>query len=241
MKKKIFALSSLLLLTSCAELQSVMQNLPNTEQSQNTSTSGLSSLDISNGLKQALELGVSQGVDLLSKKNGYYDNNLVKILLPEQLQKVDKTLRQIGLGSLADQGIKLLNTAAEDAVNEAKPIFVSAIKNLTFSDATAILTGNKDAATQYLQKTTTSQLISAFSPKIKASLDKVGANDIWSQIMSKYNALPLVNPVNADLTSYVTEKAIDGLFLQVAKKEEDIRTNIGSRTTPLLQKVFAKQ
>ena len=223
MKKKIFVLSSFLLLTGCAELQTVMQNLPNIEQG----NGGLSSLDISNGLKQALELGVSQGVDLLSKKNGYYDNNLVKILLPEQLQKVDKTLRQIGLGSLADQGIKLLNTAAEDAVNEAKPIFISAIKNLTFSDAAAILAGNKDAATQYLQKTTTSQL--------------VNANEIWSQIMSKYNAIPFVNQVNADLTGYVTEKAIDGLFLQVAKKEEDIRTNISARTTPLLQKVFSKQ
>ena len=217
MKKKIFVLSSFLLLTGCAELQTVMQNLPNIEQG----NGGLSSLDISNGLKQALELGVSQGVDLLSKKNGYYDNNLVKILLPEQLQKVDKTLRQIGLGSLADQGIKLLNTAAEDAVNEAKPIFINAIKNLTFSDAAAILAGNKDAATQYLQK--------------------VGANEIWSQIMSKYNAIPFVNQVNADLTGYVTEKAIDGLFLQVAKKEEDIRTNISARTTPLLQKVFSKQ
>lgn len=237
MKKKIFVLSSFLLLTGCAELQTVMQNLPNIEQG----NGGLSSLDISNGLKQALELGVSQGVDLLSKKNGYYDNNLVKILLPEQLQKVDKTLRQIGLGSLADQGIKLLNTAAEDAVNEAKPIFINAIKNLTFSDAAAILAGNKDAATQYLQKTTTSQLVNAFSPKIKASLDKVGANEIWSQIMSKYNAIPFVNQVNADLTGYVTEKAIDGLFLQVAQKEEDIRTNISARTTPLLQKVFSKQ
>jgi hypothetical protein len=238
MKKKIFVLSSFLLLTGCAELQTVMQNLPNNIEQGN---GGLSSLDISNGLKQALELGVSQGVDLLSKKNGYYDNNLVKILLPEQLQKVDKTLRQIGLGSLADQGIKLLNTAAEDAVNEAKPIFINAIKNLTFSDAAAILAGNKDAATQYLQKTTTSQLVNAFSPKIKASLDKVGANEIWSQIMSKYNAIPFVNQVNADLTGYVTEKAIDGLFLQVAKKEEDIRTNISARTTPLLQKVFSKQ
>ncbi len=237
MKKKIFVLSSFLLLTGCAELQTVMQNLPNIEQG----NGGLSSLDISNGLKQALELGVSQGVDLLSKKNGYYDNNLVKILLPEQLQKVDKTLRQIGLGSLADQGIKLLNTAAEDAVNEAKPIFINAIKNLTFSDAAAILAGNKDAATQYLQKTTTSQLVNAFAPKIKASLDKVGANEIWSQIMSKYNAIPFVNQVNADLTGYVTEKAIDGLFLQVAQKEEDIRTNISARTTPLLQKVFSKQ
>lgn len=198
-------------------------------------------MDISNGLKQALELGVSSGVDLLSQQNGYYSNNLVKILLPEQLQKVDKTLRSIGLSSLADEGLKLLNRAAENAVSEAKPIFVSAIKNLTFADATAILMGNQNAATEYLKKQTTTQLIGAFSPKIKASLDQVGANDVWTQIITKYNSLPLVTPVNTDLTGYVTEKAINGLFIQIAQKELDIRQNISARTTPLLQKVFAKQ
>jgi len=115
------------------------------------------------------------------------------------------------------------------------------VKNLSFSDATAILTGGKDAATQYLKKTTTNSLIEAFSPKIQSSLSKVGADKVWESIISKYNAIPLVNQVNPDLTSYVTERAVEGLFQQVAQKEEDIRTNIGARTTPLLQKVFAKQ
>ena len=236
MKKITIALCGLFLLNSCAELQNVVNNLPT------SNTSGvLSNTDISNGLKQALEFGVSNGVDLLSKQNGYYGNNLVKIVFPEQLQKVDNTLRKIGLSSLTDEGVKLLNRAAEDAVSQAKPIFVSAIKNLTFADAMSILTGNKDAATQYLKKQTTSQLVSAFSPQIKTSLDKVGANDIWTQIMNKYNAIPLVTPVNTDLTGYVTEKAIKGLFVQIAQKELDIRQNVSARTTPLLQKVFANQ
>ena len=233
MKKIVLLVSSFFCLSSCADLQSIMNS---TQQS-----GALSSVDISNGLKQALELGISQGVDLLSQKDGYYGNSLAKILFPEPLQKVDNTLRSIGLGSLADEGVKLLNRAAEDAVTEAKPIFINAVKNLSFSDATAILTGGKNAATDYLKKTTTQSLIQAFSPKIQASLGKVGADQVWSSIIDKYNAVPLVTKVNPDLTSYVTEKAIDGLFLQIAQKEEDIRTNIGSRTTPLLQKVFAKQ
>ena len=233
MKKIVLLVSSFFCLSSCADLQSVMNS---TQQS-----GALSSVDISNGLKQALELGIAQGVDLLSQKDGYYGNSLAKILFPEPLQKVDNTLRSIGLGSLADEGVKLLNRAAEDAVTEAKPIFINAVKNLSFSDATAILTGGKNAATDYLKKTTTQSLIQAFSPKIQASLGKVGADQVWSGIIDKYNAVPLVTKVNPDLTSYVTEKAIDGLFLQIAQKEEDIRTNIGSRTTPLLQKVFAKQ
>ncbi|GIZ16302.1 DUF4197 domain-containing protein [Capnocytophaga catalasegens] len=233
MKKITIVLCSLFLFNGCAELQTVVNNLP---------VSGtLTNADVSNGLKQALELGVSSGVDMLSKQNGYYGNNMVKILFPEQLQKVDNTLRKIGLSSLADEGIKLLNRAAEDAVSQAKPIFVSAIRNLTFTDAMSILTGNKDAATQYLQKQTTSQLVSAFSPQIKASLDKVGANDVWTQIMNKYNTIPFISPVNTDLTAYVTEKTIEGLFVQIAQKELDIRQNVSARTTPLLQKVFANQ
>lgn len=233
MKKIVLLVSSFFCLSSCADLQSIMNS---TQQG-----GALTSVDISNGLKQALELGISQGVDLLSQKDGYYGSSLAKILFPEPLQKVDNTLRSIGLGNLADQGVKLLNRAAEDAVTEAKPIFINAVKNLSFSDATAILTGGKNAATDYLKKTTTQSLIQAFSPKIQASLGKVGADQVWSSIIDKYNAVPLVTKVNPDLTSYVTEKAIDGLFLQIAQKEEDIRTNVASRTTPLLQKVFAKQ
>jgi hypothetical protein len=166
---------------------------------------------------------------------------MVKILLPSELQQVDKTLRSIGLSSLADEGLKILNRAAEDAVKEATPIFVSAVKGITFNDAKNILLGNDQAATSYLQRSTTSQLYAKFNPVIKSSFNKVGADKIWANIINKYNAVPLVKKVNPDLTDYVTNKAMDGVFKMIAVEEKNIRDNISARTTPLLQKVFAAQ
>ena len=219
-------------LNGCTELQSIVDNIPEL---------GTSNTEIALGLKQALEFGVNEGVDILGEKDGFFRDQAVRILLPNEIQQVDRALRQIGLSALADEGLRVLNRAAEDAVVEAKPIFVSAIRGLTFQDAMGILTGNDQAATTYLQNRTTAQLTSAFEPKIASSLDKVGANDIWNEIFSKYNAIPLVQPVNPNLTEYVTQKTIDGLFTKVAVKEKSIRNDLGARTTPLLQKVFAIQ
>ena len=219
--------------TSCTELQQVVNQLPSGE---------VSSAEIAAGLKQALQFGVNQGVDLLHKEDGYFKDEAVRILLPEELKKVDQGLRKIGLGNLADEGLKVLNRAAEDAVVEAKPIFVKAITDFTFDDAKRILTSQNDLeATLYLQNTTSSALQAAFSPKIDASLSKVGADRIWAEIISKYNSIPLVQPVNPDLTGYVTEQAIKGLFVKVGDKEKEIRNSVGARTTALLQKVFALQ
>ena len=199
-------------------------------------------MEISQGLKQALEFGVSQGVDLLHREDGYFKDQAVKILLPEELKKVDEGLRKIGLSNLADEGLKVLNRAAEDAVVEAKPIFINAIKEFTFDDAKRILTSQNDLeATQYLQQKTGAALLGAFAPKVDASLSKVGADRIWTQIIGKYNTIPLVKPVNPDLTAYVTEQAIAGLFVKVGAKEKEIRNSVGARTTALLQKVFALQ
>lgn len=235
MKKIILLLTIpfLFALNGCAELQTVVDNLP--------TTGGVNTNEVGLGLKQALELGVTDGVDILGKKNGFFKDQAVKILLPNELQKVDKTLRSIGLGALADEGLKVLNRAAEDAVVEAKPIFVSAIKGLTFQDAMGLLKGGNQSATSYLKNKTTAQLTTAFQPKIQSSLDKVGANDIWANIIQKYNSIPLVKPVNPNLTQYVTQKTLDGLFKKIGKEELDIRKNIGARTTPLLRKVFAMQ
>jgi len=166
---------------------------------------------------------------------------MVKILLPEELQKVDKTLRQIGMGSLADEGLKVLNRAAEDAVKESTPIFVDAVKNMSFTDAKNILMGNENAATSYLQNSTTTTLYAKFNPVIKNSFTKVGADKIWSQIITKYNSVPLVKKVNPDLTDYTTNKALEGVFKMIAVEEKNIRTDINSRTSTLLQKVFAMQ
>lgn len=190
------------------------------------------------GIKQALELGTSRGADLLSAKDGFLGNLAVKIFFPPEAQKVEKTLRSIGLGSLADNVILSLNRAAEDAAKEAKPIFLSAIKQMTITDATNILFGNKDAATEYFKRVTTAQLMDKFKPVILNSLNKVGATKYWGDAANQYNKIPLVKPVSTDLSSYVAQKAIDGMFIQVAQQELLIRDNLGARTTTLLQKVF---
>jgi hypothetical protein len=195
-------------------------------------------LEIGQGIKQALEIGTSQGADQLSAKDGFLGNLAVKILFPPEAQKVEKTLRSVGLNSLADNVILSINRAAEDAAKEAKPIFLSAIKQMTIADATNILLGNKDAATQYFKRVTTAQLMEKFKPVITSSLSKVGATRYWSDAALAYNKLPLVKPVNTDLSAYVAQKAIDGMFIQVAQEELKIRDNISARSTGLLQKVF---
>ncbi|MDI9256967.1 DUF4197 domain-containing protein [Flavobacterium sedimenticola] len=203
--------------------------------------SKLTSTDISKGLKEALNKGIEKQVSKLTATDGFYKNELVKILLPEELQKVDKTLRKLGMSDLADEGILVLNRAAEEAVKESTPIFVDAVKNMSFTDAKNILMGNENAATTYLQTTTTNPLYAKFSPVIKSSLAKVGADKVWASIISKYNSIPLVSKVNPDLTDYTTTKALEGVFKMIAIEEKDIRTQLSARTSPLLQKVFALQ
>ena len=233
--KKVFGviLAISFTLSGCAELQQIASQLPE--------AGGLSNADIAAGLKEALDKGIDKQVAKLTKTDGFYKNELVKILLPEELQKVDNTLRKVGLSDLADEGLKMMNRAAEDAVKEATPIFVSAVKNMTFNDAKNILLGSDNAATNYLQNTTSSQLYTKFNPVIKSSFDKVGADKIWNSIITKYNAVPFVEKVNPDLTDYVTNKALDGVFTMIAIEEKEIRTNINERTSVLLKKVFALQ
>jgi hypothetical protein len=198
-------------------------------------------IDISGGLKEALNNGISKQVTKLTAIDGFYKNEMVKILLPEELKKVDSSLRKIGLSSLADEGLKVLNRAAEDAVKEATPIFVSAVMNMSFTDAKTILMGNENSATAYLQNTTSTALYGKFNPVIKNSFTKVGADKVWANIITKYNGIPFVKKVNPDLTDYVTNQAMSGVFKMIAVEEKNIRTNLSSRTSPLLQKVFAMQ
>lgn len=221
-------------LSSCGELQQVVNQLPG-------GGTDLSNAEIANGLREALNMGIDKQVSKLTAEDGFFKNELVKILLPKELQKVDRTLRDIGLGNLADEGLKVLNRAAEDAVGEATPIFVEAVGNITFSDAKSILLGADDAATTYLIGTTQSPLYNKFHPVIKTSFEKVGADQIWYNIINKYNSLPLTNNVNPDLTDYVTTEALDGVYTMIALEEKEIRNKISSRTTVLLKKVFALQ
>lgn len=233
MIKRIFTLLIVFNLTACAELQDVVNQLPQGGE--------LSNADIASGLREALDFGIDKQVTKLTQKDGFYKNELVKILLPEDLEKVDNALRKIGLSSLADEGIKALNRAAEDAVKEATPIFVNAVKDITFSDAKNILLGEDNAATNYLTSKTKTELYSKFKPVIDNSFSKVGADQIWTNLITKYNNLPLTNNVNPDLTDYVTNEALEGVYTMIAVEEKEIRNKVSSRTTDLLKKVFALQ
>lgn len=232
--KKIILFVLAFQLFGCGELQQVINQLPQ-------DTSGIGTLDIAAGLREALDLGIDKQVAKLTSADGFFKNELVKILLPEELRKVDKTLRDVGLGKLADEGLKVLNRAAEDAVGEATPIFINAVKGITFNDAKAILLGNDDAATQYLTSTTQTALYSKFNPVIKNSFEKVGVDKIWKNLITKYNSIPLTKNVNPDLTDYVTQEALKGVYTMIAVEEKEIRTKVSSRTTDLLKKVFVLQ
>ena len=233
MKKISIVLITIFTLNSCAELQGVVDSLPQ--------GAILSNGEIASGLRQALDFGIDKQVSKLTQTDGFYRNELVKILLPAELQKVDKGLRDIGLGNLADEGIKVLNRAAEDAVKEATPIFVNAVKEITFTDAKNILLGADDAATQYLTGKTQTALYGKFHPVINNSFAKVGADQIWTNLINKYNAIPFTTDVNPDLTDYVTNEALKGVYTMIAVEEKEIRTKVSSRTTDLLRKVFVLQ
>lgn len=232
--KKIVMIIGIMLFASCTELQQVVNQLP-------TGTTALGNEEIGNGLRAALDTGIAKQVSKLTKTDGFFKNDLVKILLPEELRKVDKTLRDIGLDNLADEGLRVLNRAAEDAVSEATPIFVNAVKEITFTDAKAILLGDDNAATTFLKNKTNTELYNKFNPVIKSSFAKVGADKIWASLIGKYNAIPLTANVNPDLTDYVTGEALKGVYTMIEVEEKEIRTKASSRTTELLKKVFALQ
>ena len=232
MFKKIFLIVLVFQLSACNELQQILETGGNV---------GLTQFQIANGLKEALQNGVANQVTTLGGVDGFFKNELVKILLPQELQKVDKALRDIGFNKLADKGLMIINRAAEDAVGEAIPIFRNAILDMTIADAKNILMGNQNAATQYLQNSSNAALRAKFSPIIQNSFHKVGADKVWKDVITTYNKIPFVNKVNPNLTQYTTDQALKGVFTMVAVEEVKIRTNIKSRTSDLLRRVFALQ
>lgn len=201
----------------------------------------LTTAEVGEGLKEALIKGISNGSDLASQLDGYFKNPEIKIPFPPDVKKVEDRLRQIGLGSEIDKFVMTLNRGAEDAAKEAKPIFISAIKQMTIDDAWSILRGEPDAATQYLKRTTSAQLKEKFSPVIQTSLDKVSATKYYGDIVNRYNSIPLVQKVNPNLNDYATDMAIQGLFTMIAKEEKNIRQDPLARTTELLKRVFGSQ
>lgn len=221
MKKNALGLSLLVLITASALAQLQLGNE-----------------EISKGLKEALTQGISKGADALSQVDGYFKNPAIKIPFPPDAQKMEKKLRDLGMGKEVDNFILTLNRGAEDAAKQAKPIFVDAIKKMSITDAVTILKGQPDAATQYLKKTTITQLKAQFTPVIKASLDKVEATKYYSNLAGEYDKIPFVKKVNPDLTAYTTDLAIQGLFVMIANEEKNIRANPVARTSDLLKKVF---
>src|SRR5215510_1845712 len=205
-------------------------------------SAGISENEAAQGIKEALSQGVTKAVLNLHKTDGFFGSDIYKVFLPPDSRRAETALRKIGLGNQVDKAILAINRGAEDAVGTAGPIFADAIKQMTLTDALAIVRGNSDAATQYFKQKTSQELIAAFTPSVETSLDKTNATKYYSDIANTYNKLPLsFDKFNPDLTSYVVGKAVDALFDQIAKEEANIRANPLARTTDILKKVFGSR
>jgi hypothetical protein len=228
--KKIFGFLLLIPILSCEPLKQSADVFP-------SSTNNVQQSEIVEGLKQALTIGTQNSTNKLSAVDGFFGDAAVKILMPPEAKNVEKTLRQFGMGSLVDKTVLSLNRAAEDAAKSATPIFVDAIKKMTITDAMGILQGGDVAATNYFKAKTTDSLTAAFKPVIANSLNKVDATKYWSDMFSRYNKFS-AKKVPTDLTAYVTQKAIDGIFYEVGLEEQKIRKDPAARVTDLLKNVF---
>jgi hypothetical protein len=245
--KKWFAFSALIFFSfslsaqkdSSNKLSGLFKKTSSILSKTSSSPANLSTAEIVSGLKEALSAGAQKSSNKLSATDGFFKDAAVKILLPQQVQDVEKKMRIFGMGKLVDKAILSMNRAAEDASKSAAPIFLSAIKKMTVTDALNILHGTDTAATGYLRKTTTPDLIASFKPVVEESLKKVDAAKYWKDVFTTYNRFSS-KPVDTDINSYVTGKALDGIFYYVAKEEVNIRENPAGRVTDILKKVFAK-
>lgn len=201
--------------------------------------SSLSGDEIVAGLKEALSVGAENSTLKLSSVDGFLKDAAVKILMPEEVRKMEGRMRALGMGKVVDQAVTSMNRAAEDASKKASPIFISAIKKMTIQDALGILRGTDTAATSYLKQKTSNELTNAFRPVIENALKKVDATRYWSNVFNVYNRFA-VTPVTADINEYVTERALRGIFFYVGEEEKKIRTNPAARVNDILKKVFGK-
>ena len=220
--------------SGCDTAKSILQSVGN------ATNGGLTSDEVVQGLKQALQFGTDSATTKLSALDGFYKDALVKIVMPPEAQNVEKTLRNIGLGVVVDNAVLSMNRAAEDASKYVGSIFLNAISQMTIQDAFGILKGGNTAATDYLKQKTTAQLTAAFTPIVNKSLEKVDATKYWKDVFTAYNRFSN-KPVNTDLTAYVTQRALDGLFIKIGLEEQQIRKDPAARVTDLLKKVFSNQ
>ncbi len=248
MKRSVFLLSFLLIgiISNAQGLKGLMKKVASKDSSgtinkmiSGTSKDSLTTNDVISGLKEALETGTARSTQKLSATDGFFRDAVIKVIMPEEARKVESTLRKFGLGKQVDDAILSMNRAAEDAAKDAAPIFVNAIKGMTIQDAWGILKGGDSSATKYLRERTTASLTEAFRPVIENSLQKTNATKHWNTLFSSYNKFSK-DKVNTDLAAYVTEKALFGIFYQVAQEEMKIRKDPVARTSDILKKVFGK-
>jgi hypothetical protein len=249
MKKFLaFSLAAFIALTSQAQFKNILKKDSSGKSGidkiiQKTSNKqGLSNDEIVQGLKEALSVGANNAGKQLSSVDGFFKDAAIKILMPPEAQKAEKKLRSLGMGKLVDDAILSMilsmNRAAEDAAKSAAPIFINAVKQMSIQDAVGILRGGDFAATGYLKDKTTSQLTEAFRPVIENSLKKVDATKYWNTVFTTYNKFS-TDKVNPDLSAYVTEKSLAGIFHQVGLEEQKIRKDPMARTSDILKKVFS--
>jgi hypothetical protein len=230
MKKICLLLITIISLSSCE----VLQQIPGAT----GTTGGITQYEAAQGIKEALGQGLGKAVSQLNYSDGFF-KSAYKIFLPPEAQKIENTLRNIGLDNMVDKAILSINRGAEDAAGFATPIFIDAIKSMTLNDAINLVRGGDTSATHFFREKTTAKLIAAFRPVIQSSLDKVDATKYYGDMISRYNSFPTTfNKLNPDLTGYVTLRATDALFNLIAKEEKNIRENPGARTTDILKKVF---
>jgi hypothetical protein len=231
MKRLILLISVITLINSCDILQEL-------EVSTGSTGPSLSTNEIISGLKEALNVGTKNAISNLSQKDGFYGNSLLKIPFPEEVKVIEEKLRSVGLNKLVDDFILNMNRGAEQAVKKAGPIFMDAIRGMTFSDARNILNGPDNAATEYFRNRTSDQLTEAFKPDVQNTLNQVNVTRYWQDVTSAYNKIPFTTKVDTDLAQYVTGKAIDGLFVKIAEEEKKIREDPVARVSDILKKVF---
>jgi hypothetical protein len=237
MKKNIFLFSTLLIIGSSCELLNEVSKVVQTPVATNASNP-LSNEEVIAGLKEALSIGIKNSVNLTSATDGFLKNTEIMLPFPPDAIKVKEKAIALGLSGQVEKFETTLNRAAEEATKEAIPIFIDAIKNMTVQDGFAILKGGNGAASQFLKNQTSAKLVSAFAPKVKEATSKVKLTEYWNPIITKYNALTLGNKIDPDLDAYITQKAIDGLFIMVAKEEDKIRLDPAARVSDILIKVF---
>ncbi len=239
--KNILSMVCLLAITFTAPAQVNLGKLIKKKTGLDTGSSGLTEDEVVRGLKEALATGSRNASGQASRTDGYFRNPSIKIPFPPEAEKMESTVRGLGMDEQADRFILALNRAAEDAASEAAQVFVTAITQMTVTDAMGILKGEDDAATRYLERTTSDTLYGKFKPIVQSSMEKVEVTRHWNPVASSYNKVPFVKPVNPDLEDYVTRKAMAGLFTLVAAEESKIRKDPAARVTDLLKKVFGGQ